>query len=81
MKNSIGIITLLIIIVIAELIINPIGEFPLGDGWAYSKRVSNFLNSGFSRVPEWGGASFITQLLWGSTFCKIFVFFNKLYHC
>ena len=65
---------LLFFIIIAELIINPLGEFPLGDGWAYSKRISYFLDNGFSRVPEWGGASFVTQLLWGLSFSKIFGF-------
>ena len=57
-----------------ELIINPIGEFPLGDDWAYSKRVSNFLESGSFESPDWGGALFFTQLLWGAAFCKIFGF-------
>ena len=56
------------------MLINPIGEFPLGDDWAYSKRIWNLVENGTIESPNWGGALFFTQLFWGAAFCKIFGF-------
>ena len=73
-NTSRGIMIFSFLFILVEFIINPIGEFPLGDDWAYSKRVLNFLDNGSLESPNWGGASFLTQLLWGYFFCKIFGF-------
>ena len=57
-----------------EILINPVGEFPLGDDWSYSKRVFNLVEMGTIESPHWGGSLFITQLFWGAAFCKVFGF-------
>ena len=65
---------IIVCFILSEAIINPIGEFSLNDDWAYSKTVINYLNNGDIEAPAWGGATFLTQLIWAVIFCKIFGF-------
>ncbi|MBL7921096.1 MAG: glycosyltransferase family 39 protein [Bacteroidia bacterium] len=64
---------LLIIFIICEIIVNPIGEFPLNDDWAYSKSVS-FAIHGVYTIGDFGAMTLFTHLLWGTIFTKIFGF-------
>ena len=64
---------LLIIFIICEIIVNPIGEFPLNDDWAYSKSVSFAIN-GVYTIGDFGAMTLFTHLLWGTIFTKIFGF-------
>jgi len=64
---------LLLIFVICEIIVNPVGEFPLNDDWAYSKSVSFALNGVFT-IGDFGAMTLFTHLLWGTIFTKIFGF-------
>ena len=65
---------IIVCFILSEAIINPIGEFSLNDDWAYSKTVINYINNGDIEAPAWGGATFLTQLIWAVIFCKIFGF-------
>tara|TARA_B100000315_G_scaffold222369_1_gene226383 strand:- start:1616 stop:3331 length:1716 start_codon:yes stop_codon:yes gene_type:complete len=58
----------------AEIVINPIGEFPLNDDWAYSITVQNLVLNGRIESPNWEGAIFMPQLFWGALFSTIFGF-------
>lgn len=64
---------LLLIFIICEIIVNPIGEFPLNDDWAYSKSVS-FALKGYFTIGDFGAMTLFTHLLWGTIFAKIFGF-------
>lgn len=64
-----GLIWLAIII-----IINPKGEFPLNDDWAYAKSVQHLVNTGSYILIDWPAMSLIAQIYWGGLFCSIFGF-------
>ena len=59
---------------LAEILINPIGEFPLNDDWAYSKTVETYLSTGVLKFSAWQAVPMLTQYLTAITFCKIFGF-------
>lgn len=67
-------IKIIIYWLIAVLIVNPIGEFPLNDDWAYTKNVQYFLDSGHFVFVDWSAMTLVSQLLIASFFCKIFGF-------
>ena len=70
-RNLYLIITLFFL---AELLINPIGEFPLNDDWAYTKMVHNSIIDKEIHSPQWGGSIFLIQLYIGVLISKIFGF-------
>ncbi len=56
------------------VIVNPVGEFPLNDDWAYSLIVRNWLETGIYEVNDWPAMSLFTQICWGTLFSAIFGF-------
>ncbi|MFZ4522164.1 MAG: ArnT family glycosyltransferase [Bacteroidales bacterium] len=60
--------------IIAAFIVNPIGEFPVNDDWAYAKSVYYLLTDGVLKFFDWGAMILVAQTLWGALFCKIFGF-------
>ena len=60
--------------IIALIIVNPIGEFPLNDDWAYSLVVQEWLDTGVYHVNDWPAMSLFAQICWGTLFAKIFGF-------
>lgn len=69
---AVGILTLLWILVI--VLVNPVGNFPLNDDWAYGRAVQAVLTKGRFELTDWAPASQIAQVLWGSLFCLPFGF-------
>lgn len=59
---------------ILMLIVNPIGNFPLNDDWAYAKNVFYLSEHGILRFSDWPAMTLISQMLWGAAFCKVFGF-------
>jgi hypothetical protein len=59
---------------IAELLINPIGEFPLNDDWAYAKAINDYLNTGLINFSFWQAIPDLPQFLIGLVGCKLFCF-------
>jgi hypothetical protein len=59
---------------ILMLIVNPIGNFPLNDDWAYAKNVFYLSEHGVLRFSDWPAMTLISQMLWGAAFCKVFGF-------
>jgi 4-amino-4-deoxy-L-arabinose transferase-like glycosyltransferase len=55
-------------------VVNPIGNFPLNDDWAYGKNVYYLSEHGILKFSDWPAMTLISQMLWGSAFCKIFGF-------
>jgi hypothetical protein len=65
-----------ILIIIA---VNPHGDFPINDDWAYSKIVKHLTQEGRFIMGDWPAMTLATQVLWGTGFCKILGFsFNVL---
>ena len=54
---------------IGAMVINPVGEFPLIDDWAYSRDVHGLLDTGGYRTLGWGPESLVTHVLLGALFC------------
>ena len=73
-KKNNRLFIILFLFFLAEVLINPIGEFPLNDDWAYAKIIKTFMLKGVIQPSEWGEAFFFTQMIWGLAFCKIFGF-------
>jgi len=65
----IGVLWLLLFI-----IVNPIGEFPLNDDWAFSKNVYYLVEQGILKFSDWPAMTLIVQTLIGALFCSIFGF-------
>jgi len=72
-KNKL-LITLILIFIIGEIIINPIANFPLNDDWTYGKSVKTFLNSGKIDIGDFAAMTLFSHLMWGALFTKIFGF-------
>ena len=65
----IGVLWLLLFI-----IVNPIGEFPLNDDWAFSKNVYYLVEQGILKFSDWPAMTLIVQTLIGALVCSIFGF-------
>lgn len=72
--DSIFLLLIALIWVTAVLLVNPIGDFPLNDDWAYASAVRTLVESGELRLSDWTGANLIAQVLWGALFCLPFGF-------
>ncbi len=69
-----SVIFLIILWLIACLIINPLGNFPLNDDWAYAKNVFFLSEQNILKFVDWPAMSLIIHTLYGTVFCKIFGF-------
>jgi hypothetical protein len=59
---------------IIELIINPIGNFPLNDDWAYAKSVEVMYLKNDFQLGFWPAMSLFAHVVWGFLFVKLFGF-------
>ncbi len=67
-------IVLILIFLLAELVVNPSGEFPLNDDWAYTKSVEHMDKHSSFDIGWWPAMSLLTHVLWGFIFTKFFGF-------
>jgi hypothetical protein len=68
------ILFLVLAFILAEIFVNPIGDFPLNDDWAYAKALLTFRDKGefnFGSVPA---MTLCSHILWGFIFIKLFGF-------
>lgn len=70
-KNIFLICILWIFIVI---LVNPLGNFPLNDDWAYGWAVKTLVETGKFQLSDWTATNLISQVLWGTLFCLPFGF-------
>ena len=71
-----GLVPVLVIIgvwILVVFLINPRGEFPLIDDWAYAGMVKSLVEGGGLRIPE-VATNIIAQVFWGALFCLPFGF-------
>ncbi|OGC23664.1 hypothetical protein A2291_04095 [candidate division WOR-1 bacterium RIFOXYB2_FULL_42_35] len=54
--------------------VNPIGDFPLNDDWAYGQAVYHLVEEGRLQFSGWQSMPLIFQVLWGALFCWPFGF-------
>jgi len=73
-KNINPQILLSLLWIILTLIVNPNGNFPLNDDWAYAKNVYYLAEQGILKFSDWPAMTLISHMLWGAAFCKIFGF-------
>lgn len=70
----IHILAIIVIWIICIIVVNPIGDFPLNDDWAYGKVVQSLLEKHYLQFPGEVAVTLITQALWGALFCLPFGF-------
>jgi 4-amino-4-deoxy-L-arabinose transferase-like glycosyltransferase len=58
----------------AVLAVDPVGNFPLNDDWAYASAVRALVEQGEIRFSGWTATNLLAQLLWGALFCVPFGF-------
>ena len=58
----------------AVAIVNPVGDFPLNDDWAYGQNVYALSVENRLFFSDWPAMTLIAHTLWGALFCKIFGF-------
>lgn len=51
---------------IAVALIDPRGDFPLNDDWAYALTVRRLLSDGTFHPPAWAAPALLSQTLWGA---------------
>src|SRR5215468_3525240 len=56
---------------VAIAVIDPRGDFPLNDDWAYAIAVQRLVSEGVFRPPAWVDATLLTQALWGALIAAI----------
>ncbi len=72
-KNKL-IVILMMIFIISEIIVNPIGNFPLNDDWTYGKSVLIYQKDNIINIGDFPAMTLYTQIIWGALFTKIFGF-------
>jgi len=69
-----GILSLLVLWVLSLFVVNICGEFALIDDWAYAKSVRDFSEYGVFKIYDRIAITFISNLVWGGLFTKLFGF-------
>lgn len=65
---------LFILFLLAEFIVNPLGEFPLNDDWSYAKTVLIMIQEGDIYIGSWCAMTLASHAVWGFLFVKLFGF-------
>ena len=65
---------LVLAFLVSELIVNPIGNFPLNDDWSYGKSVMQLLKDGTLEIGLFPSMTLLSHLAWGLLFTKLFGF-------
>ncbi len=60
--------------VLAALLVDYRGNFPLNDDWSYGIAVQRLVEEGVYEPTAWTSMSLLSQVLWGSLFCFLFGF-------
>jgi len=65
---------ILILWIIALVIVDPIGDFPLNDDWIYGLSVKEWLETGKYRMGDLPLMSLFSHVVWGTFWSKLFGF-------
>ena len=55
--------------------VNPVGDFPLNDDWAYGLNVKRWILDGHLSYTGWGSMTLLSHIAWGALFLQTFRFF------
>ena len=55
--------------VACAVVVNPIGDFPLNDDWAFGSPVEVLLRDRALRFTDWQSPTLVAQVFWGAIFC------------
>lgn len=70
-----GPLTLIVVCwICAVIFIDPRGDFPANDDWAYAELVRSLVEHGEIRFSPWTATNLISQVFWGAFFSIIFGF-------
>lgn len=69
---------LILLFLIATLVVNPFGNFPLNDDWSYARAVYSLVNDGKLQFTGWMSMTLFSQVIWGSIWCYIFGFSHEI---
>lgn len=65
---------LALVLLLSEILVNPLGNFPLNDDWTYGKSVLVLLKQGKITTGDFAAMTLFTHILWGGMFTKVFGF-------
>lgn len=63
---------LVLLWMLSIVLVNPMGDFPLNDDWAFAEGVYSIVETGTLVPSDWPAMTLVAQLYWGALFCKIF---------
>jgi hypothetical protein len=62
---------LVVLWALMAIVVDPVGDFPLNDDWAYGLPVKWLVENGRLRFTDQGAMTLITQVFWGALFASI----------
>lgn len=68
------ILTLVVLPLIAILLVNPSGNFPLNDDWSYALSVNHWVDTGHLQLSTWPAMSLVWQVIYSGLICKLIGF-------
>jgi len=71
-KRHLLLLTLIYIILI--VLVNPMGNFPVNDDWAFARSVLLLAEEGEFHLLDWGAMTLLSQVVWGALWVKLFGF-------
>jgi len=63
-----------IIYIIVVILVNPNGEFPFGDDFAYTGPVKHMIDTGELKITDWSSMTLVGQIIIGWFVCSVFGF-------
>jgi hypothetical protein len=70
--DAYGLLAIAVSWLLALIAINPIGDFPIADDWAYFSSVRELVEHGRLLYSNWAAPNLVTQIVWGSLFALPF---------
>jgi hypothetical protein len=67
-----GLLAIALSWLLALIVINPIGDFPVADDWAYFSSVRDLVEHGRLVYSSWAAPNLVSQIAWGSLFALPF---------
>ncbi len=73
-KTPIHLLIIALSYIVMIVVINPIGDFPINDDWAYARSVLSLVETGEFHLLDWGAMTLLSQVAWGALWVKLFGF-------
>ncbi len=74
LTSILPLLAILLIWVLMVILVNPVGDFPLNDDWAYARPVKSLIEKGSLQFTGWQTVTLIAHVFWGALFCLPFGF-------